>query len=492
MFKNLINAYTGKAFFTIVAFMLHQFTYSSTYYVSPSGNDAAKGTVQQPWATIQKACDVLVAGDTAIIRDGVYYTNKIIRLKNSGTKDKWITLMVLPNEKAVIDADSLKYIDEWEKKDTAYMKRMQKRGLDVNKLTISSRTVGAFQIEGVSYIRVIGLAVKMSHAAGIVVKGPSKKIDLIGCKTDNTFNSGIGVWYADSVRVLNCEVVRANNKELTHNFPVRVEAPHEAISLAGARYFEVAYNHVHLCFKEGIDCKEVSAHGIIHHNYIHNMLRQGLYIDCWFGILKNIEAYGNVIHDCDIAGIAVSGEGKEANMENIHLHHNLVFNNYGSGILFGPWGYNRMRKNIEIAFNTVVNNGGPGHWMGENGGIDIRTDSLLNLNIHHNVVDGNWGFQLALPVKSNNASTFLTKNKITINDNLLGEYKSKVTPRMVSHFVHVYGYQADSDKNIANNPFADVKNKNYRLQSEALNSKYGAYSGENQAFFPVKIHFFNP
>lgn len=475
-----------KSTFLFPIFLLpFSFLWASTYYVAPNGSDANSGSVSKPWATIQKACDVLVAGDSVIIRDGVYYTDKIIRPKNSGTKDKWITYMVLPTEKAVIDADSLKYVDEWEKKDEAYLKRMQKRGLDVNKLTVSGRTVGAFQIEKVSYIRVIGLAVKMSHAAGILVKGPSKKVELIGCKTDDTFNSGIGVWYADSVKVLHCEVTRANNKECNFLFPIGREAPHEAISMAGAKYFEVAYNHVHLCFKEGIDCKEVSSNGIIHHNYVHDMLRQGIYIDCWFGQLHDVEVFGNTVHHCDIAGIAISGEGRAANMNDVYIHHNVVYDNYGSGILLGPWGDNRLRKNIEIAFNTVVNNGSPGHWQGENGGIDIRTDSVYNINIHHNVVENNWGFQFALPKKEKEASVFLDKNKILIKDNLVGEYKSKYVERIVSHFMHVYGYQSADDKKIEPETFVDTKNKNFNLKSAVNNKKYGAFAGDNDAQVPL-------
>lgn len=44
----------------------------TTYYVSPSGNDKNPGTETQPWQTIQKAADTLVAGDTVYIKEGFY------------------------------------------------------------------------------------------------------------------------------------------------------------------------------------------------------------------------------------------------------------------------------------------------------------------------------------------------------------------------------------------------------------------------------------
>ncbi len=45
---------------------------AATYYVSPTGLDTNPGTVEGPWRRIQKAADVMVAGDTAIVLAGTY------------------------------------------------------------------------------------------------------------------------------------------------------------------------------------------------------------------------------------------------------------------------------------------------------------------------------------------------------------------------------------------------------------------------------------
>lgn len=42
------------------------------YYVSPTGNDSAPGTQEQPWRTIQKAANTMPAGSTAIVLAGNY------------------------------------------------------------------------------------------------------------------------------------------------------------------------------------------------------------------------------------------------------------------------------------------------------------------------------------------------------------------------------------------------------------------------------------
>ncbi len=45
---------------------------STTYYVSPTGNDSNPGTEASPWKTIQKAASTIMPGDTAIVNAGNY------------------------------------------------------------------------------------------------------------------------------------------------------------------------------------------------------------------------------------------------------------------------------------------------------------------------------------------------------------------------------------------------------------------------------------
>lgn len=45
---------------------------TAVYYVATNGSYSNPGTIDQPWKTIQKAADTLVAGATAYIRGGIY------------------------------------------------------------------------------------------------------------------------------------------------------------------------------------------------------------------------------------------------------------------------------------------------------------------------------------------------------------------------------------------------------------------------------------
>jgi hypothetical protein len=379
---------------------------AKTYQVAPWGNDNNPGTETSPWKTIQKGCDEVLPGDTLLIREGAYRIEREIRPKHSGTSDQWITYLVLPGEIAVIDAENFIAAD--------------------NEGTYPSRKeLGSFHLEKVSYTRVVGLYVRNSRSAGFIVRGPAEHVELINCKSDRSYNSGIGIWYADHVKVLHCDVTRANEPEMrVPGQTMGREAPHEAISICGAKHFEVAYNHVHQGFKEGIDVKEVSALGVVHHNHVHDMPRQGLYVDAWFGLLHDVTFHSNIVHDCEW-GFAISVEGKDSELKNIAFHNNILYNNRASGIIFGVWGHDRPRSGIEIYNNTIYNNGTPGHWAGSTGGIDMRSHQSTNVSIYRNIIFNNWAFEIGLAFDPANVNNELKNKDIRIYDNITGQFKDK-------------------------------------------------------------------
>jgi len=77
------------------------------YYVSPSGSDSDPGTSEQPFETIQKAADVVVAGDTVIVKDGVYtdtdQDGHVVELRADGNAANWITFKAEHHGGAIID-----------------------------------------------------------------------------------------------------------------------------------------------------------------------------------------------------------------------------------------------------------------------------------------------------------------------------------------------------------------------------------------------------
>lgn len=72
------------------------------YFVDPkAGNDAGPGTKEAPWKTIQASLLKLKAGDTLVLREGIYFENVYCSIV--GTPDKPITIRGYPGETAVLD-----------------------------------------------------------------------------------------------------------------------------------------------------------------------------------------------------------------------------------------------------------------------------------------------------------------------------------------------------------------------------------------------------
>jgi len=85
----------------ILVLLFVSLVFSETYYVSASrGSDENAGTEEKPFKTIQKAADVMVAGDICLIDDGIY--RETITLKTSGTKDKPITFKAMDDAEVII------------------------------------------------------------------------------------------------------------------------------------------------------------------------------------------------------------------------------------------------------------------------------------------------------------------------------------------------------------------------------------------------------
>ena len=84
------NSAVATAAYTITP---HQAT---SYYVSPSGSDAAPGTQTQPFATVAFAAARLQAGDTLYLRAGDYH--ETVALRQSGTAAAPITIQAYPGE----------------------------------------------------------------------------------------------------------------------------------------------------------------------------------------------------------------------------------------------------------------------------------------------------------------------------------------------------------------------------------------------------------
>jgi hypothetical protein len=433
-------------------------THGATHVVAVNGNDNGPGTADRPWATINHAAEQVGAGETVVVRGGRYVLPTQVRVRNSGRSDAWITFVGYPGEMPILDAQM------------------------VQRPSPTALNNGAFQIEGVSYVRVANLTVVNSHDAGFTVRD-SSNVDLINNLTKGTFSSGIAVWDTNHddkgttlIRIIGNTIVKATTWDLAPpDVPRRGEPPHEALSIAGAVNFEVAYNHVYDSDKEGIDIKGTSKRGKVHHNHVHNVDRQGIYVDAWFGEISDVEIFSNVIHDCRGAGLVLSVENGQS-VENVNIHHNLIFNNDGSGLYFSRWGVDGTRRDIHISNNVFYHNGyGPPkagqtyYW--HTGGLYLYSTNVHGVSIRNNAFSDNRGFQIGhsdLFVRNNRSWQAVAREKrILIAANLIDGRNTIDSPIESGGDLpdRVNIYAVNGNRAIFGNPlFRDPTNQDFTLR----------------------------
>lgn len=355
----------GKSFFTILfkrfnctVFPIYLFLfcitlYADTYYVSTDGNNSNNGSESAPWKTIQKAANTLEAGDTVLVREGTY--NEKVAVQNSGSPGNFIVFMAYPGEEVTVDAEGE---------------------------NISIFGQGAFQANNQDYIMIHGFRVINSSGAGIYTRY-SSHIIFRKNYTYNTGSSGIGVWNTVNALVDSNEVEYAN---------AAGGGTQENISIAQTDTFEVCYNHVHhSAGQEGLDVKDGSSNGTVHHNEVNNIYKLGIYVDSWDKPTFNIHVYQNVVYECGHDGFDVAAE-KGGMVEDVWIYNNIAYNNHSMGITFAGWGeegYDHPMKDIYIINNVFYGNETHGIYTN-------NSDIVSNIIIRNNICSQNGGSQIAL------------------------------------------------------------------------------------------------
>lgn len=423
-------------------------------FVSLSGEDSNPGTREKPLRSIQKAVGKLEPGKTVTLLAGVYELDDAVVITAKGTNEKWATLRGAHGAKVILDGIKVNIVNS-----TEY-----------------PGNNGLIQIQNAEYVRIQNIHVRNSHRSGINIQ-ESKHVDVINCISENSLSPGIAAWQGcEYIRVLGNTVINANNMEMSWTPYTRHEAPHEAISMAGPHHFEVAWNHVHDCQKEGIDVKETAAFGVVHHNYVHDLKRQGLYIDGWFGQLEDIEMRDNVVTGCE-AGIAISSE-QGPNTKNLKIHHNLVYDNRASGIFFSRWGADNPRENILVYNNTFYRNGlgrdfsgDPQYWL--SGGCYLYSTNLKDVKIFNNIFARNSPFEIGHTARFE--GDWMTQKNILITNNLIYDVNTVSYPIYLEAWAKDSVYSITGTSSIEADPlFVDPENHDFRLKenSPAANGGY--------------------
>jgi hypothetical protein len=131
---------------------------AATYYVAPNGNDAHRGNISSPLATITRAASLARPGDTVSVRGGVYH--ELVRIAARGNERARITICAFTNERPIVDG----------------------AGLGEDKNVIS--------LVGASYVALIGFEVRNATRGGICAF-PASHVLIVGNVVHDCMRNGI-------------------------------------------------------------------------------------------------------------------------------------------------------------------------------------------------------------------------------------------------------------------------------------------------------------
>jgi hypothetical protein len=440
---------------------------ANDYFAAPHGNNDSPGTFDKPFRTIQRGIDVLERGDNLYVFPGIY-REKILMREIEGNENQPVTICAL---------GQVKLTGGLSLKGKSFKDCHSKESLSdpVHHHPLYGGTV--VRIENCSYLTFSGFCVYDSEAFGI---GSLKcdNLTIERCIMCDTGTSGIYVYDGKEITVKFNEVMRACS------YPRRIgeNGTEEAISIVSCDGFEVMYNRVHESGNvnhveglapgvggEGIDVKEHSKNGSVHHNYVWNLVRLGFYIDAWNAQdMRNISFYNNVTHNTN--GIALGCEDG-GQLHDIRVYNNLSYNSLSAGLLLADWVKGGKKEDIYIVNNSFFYN-----WAGA---LNLGSEKHRGIEIVNNLM---WKNNLAGEEEVLRGSAHV----IRFDGNLVGEDPLLREPGIDAYFSAKEG--PGVDKGVSSSPFTIDRDLNDGVRIVGDRIDVGAFESGSRPISPRVVY----
>lgn len=372
------------------------------YFVSTTGLNSNPGTLAQPWLTIQKAADTVVAGDVVQIRAGTYHERVTIS-ERDGTLALPIIFQHYAGDAgaAVIDQTGVTPPNG-----TSALLTIQNsdhilvRDLELaNYKTVGSNTQQRAQLP-----------------AGIFITGDGNGIQILGCKVHEIWQSsatlhnfdangfGIAAYGTagtpiDNLVIDDCEV-----------YALRTGASESVVLNGNVTNFRVTNNRVHDCNNIGIDfigfegtntnpALDQARGGLCSGNEVYKIDSKfnpayggnfttggsndtrsapGLYVDGG----KDIILERNHVHDCNFA-VSVGSENQGKIVTGVTVRNNILHHCHVGGIVMGGSGTdNGGTENCDFSHNTIYDN----DTVAAGGGQVSIQNHVANITIMRNLI----------------------------------------------------------------------------------------------------------
>jgi len=276
--------------------------FARTFYVAPRGSDSASGSLNSPWGSLTHAVRVAKAGDTIIMRGGVYIMHEVWldrRKGMGGSPGNYLTIKAHEDEEPVLRPGSRRFIIH---ADYVHVEGLHflmpwrleafGRGLRIinNKFSGPQPKYGAIEIGG-GDILVEGNVIKITVAAG------------------NTRDHGIYVHRGQKIRIRNNRIVGTNG------YGIHVYDEHKSANAS-------TWPSQSFVMKDYIIAGNFIASSRSRSGIIVAKGRGGKHIE-----LTNISIHNNVLLGNAIFGLLIR-EGK-----NIDVYNNTFYLNRGGALL---------------------------------------------------------------------------------------------------------------------------------------------------------------
>lgn len=253
----------------------------SFYVGQVNCDDEGEGSQDEPFCSVQVGLNELEAGDVLMIFNGVYHER--VYLANSGTESNPIVVAGESHD-AIIDAGCSDYPC-----DEAIILAGEEF---LNEEDDDEPIYDGFFFGWEEYIILDGFTVRNAPIHNIEIV-ETTGVTIQNMRIQNAALSIVNVYDSFDFKLLNNELSGGNLGRKTPEGVIIHLTHEEAVSIVNTDGFEIAYNHLHDSFKEGINTKVGTRNGTIHHNVVERLCAIGIYLT----EVHNVDVFGNTVSD---------------------------------------------------------------------------------------------------------------------------------------------------------------------------------------------------
>lgn len=296
---------------------------AATYFVAANGSDSNSGTMQQPFATFNRAAGLLQPGDALYARGGTYY--QTVYVAASGSSASPITISAYNGENVVIDGAYANPASAW-----GTLFRVDGSYVVVQNLTIRNSNWIGLGMNG-PYAQVLGVNSQSNMENGIIISGSASNSLVQGCnvqynaKSNEAFQQSRGGWASGLSAARGANYVTLRNNRVWNNWG-------EGLS---------TYEAVHT----------LMTGNVVYDNQLNVYISDTKFTTCSGNLIYSTP--GNVCSNISQIGIGIGDEKYNPPSSDNTIVNNLLLHNSKS-IYFWSGVNGGGLVNVVIAYNTAV------------------------------------------------------------------------------------------------------------------------------------------